>query len=98
MDLPNVLSYLEAKGKTLYSPTFKIQPDDHEIIYQLLLYFTKDPLAVSKYNHAPHKGIMLSGPVGCGKSAVAELLRARGVLGTEDVRCEAPWTSSTCPT
>jgi hypothetical protein len=75
MDFPNVLSYLEAKGKTLYSPAFKIKPDDHEIIYQLLLYFTKDPLSVSKYNHAPHKGIMLSGPVGCGKTSLMNLFR-----------------------
>ena len=74
-DFPKMLNYLSAKGKMLFGKHFKIHEEDHPIIYQLCLYFIKDKLSCEKYNIDINKGILLSGPVGCGKTTLMKLMR-----------------------
>lgn len=74
-DFPKMLCYLNAKGKLLFGKKFKIHEEDHEILYQLCSYFIKDEISCEKFNIDPNKGIMLSGPVGCGKTTLMKLLR-----------------------
>ncbi|WP_313115057.1 ATPase [Aequorivita sediminis] len=74
-DFPKMLNYLSAKGKILFGKHFKIHEEDHPIIYQLCLYFIKDKLSCEKYNIDINKGILLSGPVGCGKTTLMKLMR-----------------------
>lgn len=74
-DFPKMLRYLDAKGKLLFGKKFKIHEEDHEILYQLCVYFIKDEISCAKFNIDPKKGIMLSGPVGCGKTTLMKLLR-----------------------
>jgi len=74
-DFSKMLIYLNAKGKLLFGKEFKIHEEDHQIIYQLCLYFIKDEVNCPKFNIDPSKGILLSGPVGCGKTTLIKLMR-----------------------
>jgi DNA replication protein DnaC len=74
-DFTKYLSLLEAKGKELYNPNFKVYAEDYEIIFKLLIYFLKDEASTEKYNLFLRKGILLSGPVGCGKTSLMNLVK-----------------------
>lgn len=44
-------------------------------IFKLCIYFIKDYVYCAKFNIDPDKGILLSGPVGCGKTCLMKLMR-----------------------
>lgn len=70
-----VLIYLEAKGKLVFGNHFKIYEDDTLVILKLCSYMVRDFENCSKYDIDADKGILLSGPVGCGKTSLMKLLR-----------------------
>ncbi len=70
-----ILIYLEAKGKLLFGKNFIIHTEDKAILYKLCIYFIRDFETCKKLNIDPNKGILLSGPVGCGKTSLMKLLR-----------------------
>lgn len=70
-----ILLYLNAKGKLLFGDNFKIYDDDLEIIYKLCVYTIQDRNSCKKLNIDPEKGILLTGPIGCGKTSIMKLLR-----------------------
>ncbi len=74
-DFKSILIYLNAKGKLLFGKSFKIYEEDKDVIYKLCIYFIRDFEASAKLNIDPNKGILLSGPVGCGKTSLMKLLR-----------------------
>ena len=74
-DFTKYLAFLESKGRELFNPNFKVIADDYEIIFQLLVYFLQDAEGAQKYNISFRKGILLSGPVGCGKTSLMSLLK-----------------------
>jgi energy-coupling factor transporter ATP-binding protein EcfA2 len=74
-DLTKYLAFLETKGRELFNPNFKVLAEDYEIIFQLLTYFLHDATGAEKYNISFRKGILLSGPVGCGKTSLMSLLK-----------------------
>lgn len=74
-DFDKMLVYLEAKGKILFGQNFKIHSEDLEIIYKLCVYTINDVEKCKKYNIDPNKGLLLSGPVGCGKTSLMKLLK-----------------------
>lgn len=74
-DFPKYLSFIESTGKKLYHPGFKVFAEDHEIIHKLLVYLLKDQAGACKYNLSLRKGILLSGPVGCGKTSLMNILK-----------------------
>jgi len=67
-DFPKILVYLEAKGKMLFGNHFKIYPEDKKILFLLSNYFIMDEQNCKKYKIDPNKGILISGPVGCGNA------------------------------
>jgi hypothetical protein len=73
-DFPQMLIYLEAKGKLLFGKNFKIYSEDEAILYKLCIYFIRDFEACKKIGIDPNKGVLLSGPVGCGKTSLMKLL------------------------
>jgi energy-coupling factor transporter ATP-binding protein EcfA2 len=73
-DFQKMLIYLEAKGKLLFGKNFKIYPEDEAILYKLCVYFIRDFETCRKLKINPNKGILLSGPVGCGKTSLMKLL------------------------
>lgn len=70
-----VLHWLENKGKNLYGNHFKIVETDHPIIFKLIAYFMKDEATCFQYNINLNKGILLTGPVGCGKTSLLNLMK-----------------------
>ncbi len=74
-DFPKILVYLDAKGKLLFGKHFKIYEEDHPIILKLCNYFIKDQKNCDLNGIDPNKGLLLSGPVGCGKTSLMKLLK-----------------------
>ncbi|WP_340203556.1 ATPase [Ascidiimonas sp. W6] len=74
-DFDKMLVYLEAKGKLLFGQKFKIYKEDRDILYKLCLYFIQDRIACKEFGIDIDKGILLSGPVGCGKTSLIRLLK-----------------------
>lgn len=74
-DFPKILIYLNAKGKLLFGKKFMIYEEDRDILFKLCSYFIKDRETCKKYGIDIDKGILLSGPVGCGKTSLMKLLR-----------------------
>lgn len=70
-----IISWLENKGIDLYGKNFKIQETDHDIIYKLIAYFLKDEITCFQLNIDLNKGILLSGPVGTGKTSLINLMK-----------------------
>ncbi|WP_422351020.1 ATPase [Flagellimonas sp.] len=74
-DFEKMLTYLDAKGKLMFGKKFEIYREDREIIYKLCLYFIRDKARCSSYGIDIDKGILLSGPVGCGKTSLMKLMK-----------------------
>lgn len=72
---PEIISWLENKGIDQYGKHFKILESDYPIIYKLIAYFVKDEAACFQYDINLNKGIILSGPVGCGKTSLMNLMK-----------------------
>jgi DNA replication protein DnaC len=70
-----IISWLEQKGIELYGNQFKILESDYSIIFKLLAYFLKDEPTCFQYSINLNKGILLSGPVGCGKTSLMNLMK-----------------------
>ncbi|MFZ2906283.1 MAG: ATPase [Cyclobacteriaceae bacterium] len=69
------LSFFEKRGKELYGEKFKIRKEDHDILYKLLVYFLKDEEEAKRLGIELQKGILLTGPIGCGKTSLMNLMR-----------------------
>jgi energy-coupling factor transporter ATP-binding protein EcfA2 len=74
-DFEKMLIYLDAKGKLLFDSRFRIFDEDRDILFKLCNYFIRDEANCKKFNIDPNKGILLTGPVGCGKTSLMKLLR-----------------------
>lgn len=70
-----VIHWLEQKGIELYGNHFKIQETDYQIVYKLIAYFLKDEPSCFQYNINLNKGLLLSGPIGCGKTSLMNLMK-----------------------
>lgn len=73
-DFSKILRYLDAKGKLLFGKKFHIWEENLDIVYRLSVYMIKDKEACQKFGIDPDKGILLTGPVGCGKTTIMKLI------------------------
>jgi len=74
-DFDKCIESIEATGRKLYHPDFMVIAEDYEIIYKLLVYFLHDNAGADKFNISFRKGILLTGPVGCGKTTLMSILK-----------------------
>lgn len=74
-DFEKILCYLDVKGKLLFGKKFKIYKEDRDVIYKLSLYFIQDMARCKQLDIDTEKGLLLSGPVGCGKTSLMKLLK-----------------------
>ncbi|UOK43396.1 MULTISPECIES: ATP-binding protein [Flavobacterium] len=74
-NLDKCFHYLETIGKQIYGQSFKIHPQDKPIIYKLLIYAIRDEKNASENGINLNKGILLSGPIGCGKTSIMRLIK-----------------------
>ena len=72
---PEIINWLEAKGTKLYGNHFKILETDYPIVYKLIAYFLKDQQTCYQLNINLEKGILLTGPIGCGKTTLMTLMK-----------------------
>lgn len=70
-----VVQWIENKGRELYGEHFRISEADHPVVYRLISYFLKDEQTAFRYNLDLGKGILLSGPVGCGKTSLLTIMK-----------------------
>ena len=70
-----VIVWLEKKGVELYGNHFKIIETDYPIVYKLIAYFLKDEPTCFQYGINLNKGILLTGPIGCGKTSLMNLMK-----------------------
>jgi DNA replication protein DnaC len=80
LNYSEIISWLERKGIDLYGNRFKIMESDYPIIYKLIAYFIKDEATCYQYNISLDKGILLSGPIGCGKTTLMNLMKNLATL------------------
>jgi len=73
-DFPKIKNYLTAKGQLMFGKKFKLYPEDHNLIFKLCCYFINDHQACANFGIDTNKGLLLSGPVGCGKTSLMKLL------------------------
>jgi len=74
-EFPMILRFLEYQGKELFGKKFKLDEDDYGLIYKLANYFIEDKKIYQELDLDLKKGILLSGPVGCGKTSLLKLMR-----------------------
>jgi hypothetical protein len=74
-DFSRCLDFMEAKGKEVFGSHFRLYEADYPLLYTLLIYIIGDKANAQKQGLNLRKGILLSGPVGCGKTSLMTLLR-----------------------
>ncbi|MGO4819726.1 ATPase [Flavobacterium sp. W22_SRS_FP1] len=74
-DFNKCLAFIEFQGKTHYGQSFKINILDIPTIHKLIIYMIKDQNTALKEQIDLSKGILLSGPIGCGKTSIMHLIR-----------------------
>jgi len=75
IELEQIFLFLEQKGKETFGKDFAINPKDYPVIFKLMIYFYRDKFHAEKYNIDLQKGLLLTGPVGCGKTSLMTLIR-----------------------
>ncbi|WP_269686358.1 ATPase [Flavobacterium lacustre] len=74
-DFNKCLEFIEYQGTAHYGSSFQINILDIPIIYKLIIYMIKDNKAALKEQIDLSKGILLSGPIGCGKTSIMSLIK-----------------------
>ena len=74
LSFPKCIEWLETNGKELFGKNFTIYKEDHPLIFKLLVYIVGDNTNADRLGIFLDRGILLSGPVGCGKTALLTLL------------------------
>ena len=72
---PECLSVLEHAGKKIYGKHFRIIEEDYPVFFKLLVYFLRDEIQAETLGIDFKKGILLTGPIGCGKTSIMNLMR-----------------------
>ena len=72
---PEIMAWLESKGKLQFGEKFHFREADIINIQKLICYFLKDEVMATHFNLDLSKGILLSGPVSCGKTTLMTLMR-----------------------
>jgi hypothetical protein len=75
IDFDRLVVWLDEKGKKQFGEHFRILPDDYEILHRILVYLYQDRYHAEKYNIDFRKGLLLTGPIGCGKTSLMALIR-----------------------
>jgi len=73
-DFEKIKTYLNIKGHILFGKNFKIYKEDEPLLFKLCCYFIQDHYSCSQMGIDTNKGLLLSGPVGCGKTSLMKLL------------------------
>lgn len=75
VDYNHALAYLQSQGIKYFGSHFKIHEEDKPLLCKLLCYFLRDVETANELGINLNKGILLTGPVGCGKTSIMFLMR-----------------------
>ena len=73
-DFDKIKTYLNIKGHLLFGKNFKIHKEDEPLLFKLCCYFIQDHNSCAQMGIDTNKGLLLTGPVGCGKTSLMKLL------------------------
>ncbi len=73
-DFEKIKTYLNIKGHLMFGNNFRIYKEDEPLIFKLCSYFIQDHYSCAQMGIDTNKGILLTGPVGCGKTSLMQLL------------------------
>ncbi|AMC11932.1 ATPase [Lutibacter profundi] len=73
-DFEKIKTYLNIKGHILFGKNFKLYKEDEPLLFKLCCYFIQDHYSCAQMGIDTNKGILLSGPIGCGKTSLMKLL------------------------
>ncbi len=74
-DFQKSLDFITQKGKAIHGPHFHLYEEDMPIIRQLFAYTIGDHHNTIRQGLNPKKGLMLCGPIGCGKTSLMKLMQ-----------------------
>jgi len=74
IDFDECISFLNEQGKNILGESFVVDSTDYEIIYKVLVYTIRDVNNAKRHNIDLNKGLLLSGPIGCGKTSLMKLI------------------------
>lgn len=74
IDFEECIAFLNKKGSELSGNPFRIDPADYEVIFKVLVYVIRDVPNAARFKIDLNKGLLLSGPVGCGKTTLMKLI------------------------
>ena len=74
-DYTLVINFLREKGSEAIGKNFTISNEERGIIFGLLAWFLNDELVAEEMGIDLGKGILLSGPIGCGKTTLMKIMR-----------------------
>ncbi|MGN7723590.1 hypothetical protein [Chitinophaga sp. 22620] len=74
-DYPQLFSIVEERGKQLYGARYAVHELDRPVMLKLLCYFLRDEAVAAAENVNLEKGLMLCGPIGCGKTSILHIIR-----------------------
>lgn len=74
-DYKDVVQWIEKKGVELYGNSFSIKETDYTVIYRLIAYFLNDEQTAFQFGINLSKGILLVGPIGCGKTSIMNIMK-----------------------
>ncbi len=73
-DFEKIKTYLNIKGHLIFDKNFRLYKEDEPLLFKLCCYFIQDHQTCAKMGIDTNKGLLLSGPVGCGKTSLMKLL------------------------
>ncbi|MBK5209068.1 MAG: ATPase [Flavobacteriaceae bacterium] len=73
-DFEKIKAYLNIKGCLIFDKNFRLYKEDELLLFKLCCYYIQDHWTCAKMGIDTNKGLLLSGPVGCGKTSLMKLL------------------------
>ena len=71
----DTLHYLQNKGREKFGKEFRIHNEDIKTLHKLIIYMIHEDIQCEKYGIDLNKGILLTGPVGCGKTSWMQIIQ-----------------------
>jgi len=71
----HAIQWLQKRGQETIHPEYRILDEEKDLLKKLLCYFLKDKDTAPYLGINLNKGILLNGPIGCGKTSLMKLMR-----------------------
>jgi DNA replication protein DnaC len=74
-DYGKLMKAVQAEGEKVYGTSFEIHEQDLPVLRKLLAYALHDEVVAEEEGIDFHKGVMLTGNIGCGKTSLMNIIR-----------------------